>query len=58
MLKAHNEIMTSFRLRSEKAANLEEVLSIKLPLQHSLSIFSIAHLQSQGKVNVLPVQYG
>ena len=58
MLKAHSEIMTSCRLRSEKTANLEEVLSIKLPLKHSISIFSIAHLQSPGKVDVLPVQYG
>ena len=54
MLNAHSEIMTSCRLRSEKAANLEEVLSIKLPLNHSLSIFVIAHLQSPGKVDVLP----
>ena len=46
MLKAHSEIMTSRGLRSEKAANLEEVLSIKLPLKHSLSLFAIAHLQS------------
>ena len=43
MLKAHSEIMTSCGLRSEKAANLEEVLPIKLPLKHSLSIFAIAH---------------
>ena len=54
MLKAHNEIMTSYGLRSEKVANLEEVLSIKLPLKHSLSIFAIAHLQSpDGTVNDL-----
>ena len=53
MLKAHSEIMTSCRLRSEKATNLDEVLSINLPLKHSLSIFSIAHLQSPGKVDVL-----
>ena len=46
MLKAHNEIMTSRGLRSEKAANLEEVLSIKLSLKHSLLIFAIAHLKS------------
>ena len=46
MLKAHSEIMTSRELRSEKAANLEEVLSIKLFLKHSLSIFAIAHLKS------------
>ena len=45
MLKAHNEIMTSRRLISEKAVNLEEVLSIKLSLKHSLSIFAIAHLK-------------
>ena len=52
MLKAHNEIMTSHRLRSEKAVNLENVLSIKLSLNHSLSIFSIVHLKSpDGAVN-------
>ena len=52
MLKAHNEIMTSRGLRSEKAANLEKVLSIKLSLKHSLSIFAIAHLKSSdGAVN-------
>ena len=45
MLKAHSEIMTSRGLRSEKAANLEKVLSIKLSLKHSLSIFAIAHLK-------------
>ena len=53
MLNVHSEIMTNCRLRSEKAANLEEVLSIKLSLKHSLSIFAIAHLQSPEKVNVL-----
>ena len=50
MLKAHNEIMISHGLRLEKAANLEEVLSIK----HSLSIFVITHLKSpDGAVNDL-----
>ena len=58
MLNVHSEIMTSYRLRSEKTVNLEEVLSIKLPLKHSLSIFSIANLQSPGKVDVLSAQYG
>ena len=58
MLNAHNEIMTSYGLRSKKATNLEEVLSIKLPLKHSLSIFATAHLQSPSKVDVLPAQYG
>ena len=54
MLKAHNEIMTSRGLRLEKAANLEEVLSIKLSLKHSLSIFAIAHLKSpDGAINDL-----
>ena len=47
MLKAHNKIMTSCGPRSEKAANLEEVLSIKLSLKHSLSIFAIAHLKAR-----------
>ena len=46
MLKAHSEIMTSRGLRSEKAANLENVLSIKFFLKHSLSIFAISHLKS------------
>ena len=46
MLKAHSEIMTSRGLKSEKAANLEDVLSIKLSLKHSLSIFAITHLKS------------
>ena len=46
MLNAHSEIMTNCGLRLEKAANLEEVLSIKLLLKHYLSIFAIAHLQS------------
>ena len=54
MLKAHSEIMTNRGLRSEKAANLEKVLSIKLSLKHSLSIFAIAHLKSpDGAVNDL-----
>ena len=54
MLKAYNEIMTNCGLRSEKAANLEEVLSIKLSLKHFLSIFAIAHLKSpDGVVNDL-----
>ena len=48
MLKAHSEIMTSRRLRSEKAANLEEVLSIKLSLKHSLSIFANSPLKKPG----------
>ena len=52
MLKAHNEIMISCGLRSEKATNLEEVLSIKLSLKHFLSIFAIAHLKiPDGAVN-------
>ena len=46
MLKAHSEIMTSRRLRLERVANLEEVLSIKLSLKYYLSIFAIAHLKS------------
>ena len=54
MLKAHNEIMTSCGLRLERAANLEEVLSIKLSLKHFLSIFAIAHLKiPDGAVNHL-----
>ena len=57
MLNAYSGIMTSCGLRSEKVVNLEEVLSIKLPLKHSLSIFAIAHLQSPGKVDVLSAQY-
>ena len=50
MLKAHSEIMTSHGLKLEKFANLEEELSIKLSLKHSLSIFSIAHLKSSDGV--------
>ena len=54
MLNAHNEIMTSRGLRLKKAANLEMVLSIKISLKHSLSIFAIAHLKSpDGAVNDL-----
>ena len=54
MLKAHSEIMTSRGLRLERATHLEEVLSIKLSLKHSLSIFEIAHLKSPyGAVNDL-----
>ena len=54
MLKAHNEIMTNRGLKSEKATNLEKVLSIKLSLKHSLPIFAIAHLKSpDGVVNDL-----
>ena len=58
MLNTHSEIMTSFGRRYEKATNLEEVLSIKLLLKNSLSILAMAHLQSLGKVDVLPAQYG
>ena len=58
MLNAHNKIMTNCGLRSEKATNPEELLSIKLPVKHYISIFEIAHLQSLGKVDVLPAQYG
>ena len=57
MLKAHSKIMTSPGFRSKKAVNLEEVLSIKLSLKHSLSIFAIAHLKiSDGAVNALSNQ--
>ena len=54
MLKAHNKTMTSRGLRLERVANLEEVLSIKFSLKHSLLIFAIAHLKSpNGAVNDL-----
>ena len=53
MLNAYNERITSCRLRSEKAMNLEELLSIKLSLKHSLSIFAIAHFQSPNKAHIL-----
>ena len=53
MLNTHSEIMTSCELRLEKDANMEELLSIKLPLKHSLSIFAIAHLQSPDGANDL-----
>ena len=47
-------MLTSCGLRSEKSANLEEVLSIKLPLKYLLSIFAIAHYKSSdGVINDL-----
>ena len=47
-------MLTSCGLRSEKYANLEEVLSIKLPLKYPLSIFAIAHYKSpDGTINDL-----
>ena len=39
-------MLTSCKLGSEKSVNLEEVLSIKLPLKYPLSIFEIAHYKS------------
>ena len=45
MLDAYSVRMISRRLRSEKAAILEEVLSIKFSLKYSLSIFAITHFQ-------------
>ena len=45
MLDAYSMRMTSRRLGSEKAAILEEVLSIKFSLKYSLSIFAITHFQ-------------
>ena len=56
MLNPYSERITSCRLRSEKVANLEEVLLIKLSLKHSLSIFAIAHFQSPDKVDILLVK--
>ena len=45
-------MLTSCGLRLEKSANLEEVLSIKLPLKYPLSIFTIAHYKSpDGAIN-------
>ena len=45
-------MLTSCGLRSEKSMNLEEVLSIKLPLKYPLSIFAIAHYKSpNGAIN-------
>ena len=55
MLNAYSERMTSCGLRLEKTANLEEVLSIKLSLKHSLLIFAIVHSQSPYMVDVLLV---
>ena len=47
-------MLTSCGLRSEKSTNLEEVLSIKLPLKYPLSIFAIAHYKSlDGAINDL-----
>ena len=45
MSNAYRVGMTSCGLRSEKAAIMEEVLSIKLSLKHPLSIFAITHFQ-------------
>ena len=56
MLNTYNERMTSCGLRLEKAANLEEVLSIKLSLKHSLSIFVITYFQSPDKADILMVK--
>ena len=51
-----NVMLTSCKLRSEKSVNLEEVLSIKLPLKYPLSIFVIAHYKSpDGAINDLSV---
>ena len=47
-------MLTSCGLRSEKSANLEEVLSIKLPLKYPLLIFAIAYYKSpDGAINDL-----
>ena len=53
MLNAYSKRMTSCGLRLEKVVNLKEVLSIKLPLKHFLSIIAIAHFQSLDKVDIL-----
>ena len=53
MLNAYSKRITSCELRSEKVTNLEEVLSIKLSLKHSLSIFAIDHFQSPDKADIL-----
>ena len=45
MLNAYSVRMTSCELRSEKAAILEEVLSIKFFFKHYFSIFTITHFQ-------------
>ena len=45
MLNAYRVRVTSCRLRSEKAAILEEVLSIKISLKHYISVFAISHFQ-------------
>ena len=45
MLNTYNVRMINYGLRSEKATNLEKVLSIKFSLKCSLSIFAIAHFQ-------------
>ena len=39
-------MLTSCGLGSEKSVNLEDVLSIKLPLKYPLSIFAIAYYKS------------
>ena len=45
MLNAYNVRMISHRLELKKVAILEEVLSIKFSLKHSLSIFVITHFR-------------
>ena len=45
MLNAYNVRMTSHGLKSEKVSILEEVLSIKFSVKHSISIFAIVHFQ-------------
>ena len=47
-------MLTNCGLGSEKSVNLEEVLSIKLPLKYPLSIFATAHYKStDGAINDL-----
>ena len=51
-------MLTSCGLGSEKSVNLEEVLSIKLPLKYPLLIFPIAHYKSlDGAINDLSAWY-
>ena len=43
-------MLTNCGLGSEKSVNLEEVLSIKIPLKYPLSIFAITHYKSPDSV--------
>ena len=53
MLNAYSVRMTSCELRSEKAAILEEVLSIKFFFKHYFSIFTITHFKNPNMAAIM-----